>query len=121
VLRCLATLTQLHLADVTQFKNGTGTEIGEPLSTPKAWLGGDKRKGATRGGDVGDAEPVESRGQRGDVVHQSHPLQEVARVRQAPRMTTLIAPALRAASRSEAMSVTLQALPAALPVRRDLT
>ena len=26
-----------------------------------------------RGGDVGDAEPVESRGQRGDVVHQGHP------------------------------------------------
>ncbi len=24
------------------------------------------------GGDVGDAEPVESRGQRGDVVHQGH-------------------------------------------------
>jgi len=35
------------------------------------------------GGDVGDAEPVESRGQRGDVVHQGHPLREVARVRQA--------------------------------------
>jgi hypothetical protein len=39
--------------------------------------------GVRGGGDVGDAEPVESRGQRGDVVHQGHPLREVARVRQA--------------------------------------
>ena len=39
-----------------------------------------------------------------------------------PRMTTSFAPALRMACRSEAMSATLQALPAtALPVRRDLT
>jgi hypothetical protein len=37
-------------------------------------------------------------------------------------MTTLFAPALRTACRSEAMSATLQALPAAAsPVRRDLT
>src|SRR2546422_2951935 len=41
--------------------------------------------GVRGGGDVGDAEPVESRGQRGDVVHQGHALREVARVRQAPR------------------------------------
>ncbi len=34
-------------------------------------------------------------------------LREVARVRQAPRMTTLFAPALRTACRSEAMSATL--------------
>jgi hypothetical protein len=37
-----------------------------------------------------------------------------------PRITTLFAPALRTACRSEAMSATLWALPAAaLPVRRD--
>src|SRR5258705_12542301 len=53
-------------------------------------------------GNINNAEPVESRGQRGDVVHQGHPLREVARVRQAPRMTTLFAPALRTACRSEA-------------------
>jgi hypothetical protein len=41
---------------------------------------------------MGDAEPVESRSQRGDVVHQGHPQREVARVRQEPRMTTLFAP-----------------------------
>ena len=63
--------------------------------------------GVRGGGDVGDAEPVESRGQRGDVVHQGHPLREVARVRQAPRMTSLFAPALRTACKSEAMSATL--------------
>jgi DoxX-like family len=38
--------------------------------------------GVRGGGDVCDAEPVESRGQRGDIVCQGHPLREVARVRQ---------------------------------------
>jgi hypothetical protein len=51
--------------------------------------------------------PVESRGPCGDVVHQGHPLREVARVREAPRMTTLFAPALRTACRSKDMSATL--------------
>ena len=78
---------------------------------PEARLGGDRRLfrslGVRGGGDVGDAKPVESRGQRGDVVHQGHPLREVARVRQAPRMTTLFAPALPTACRSKAMSATL--------------
>jgi hypothetical protein len=38
---------------------------------------------------------------------QGHPLREVDRVRRASRMATLFAPALRSASRSEAMSATV--------------
>ncbi len=51
--------------------------------------------------------PLSREASGGDVVHQGRPLREVARVRQAPRMTTLFAPALRTACRSEAMSATM--------------
>ena len=66
--------------------------------------------------------PLSRKASMGMLFHQGHPLREVARVRQAPRMTTLFAPALCTPCRSGAMSATLLALPAAaLPVRRDLT